>query len=546
MYNILIVDDEPIILSGIKSMIDWEANECHLIATARNGQDALLKIKDFKPDIVICDISMPLLNGIQLLEIANNKYPQSVFLMLTNHSDFEFVTSSLRMRAIDYLLKSQLDESSLKEALTRAKLECDARTKLSRVNFVDDYLKNNHLQVLENTFAQIIHKFLNSHTDDANTILQKNSIINFAIFNILIDYTTIPNMTHFTYEDETRLFISQKELTEKLIANFSKNYILISKDNSHTELFVLIWNLTPENYEDKINLFIRKLKIASSNITQAEISLIATDIFKDSSYLPDCRYQLFKLQDSYYLHAKEIMFFSDFSNNNFSKYDSSHSFSGQGIAEHLSQELRAKNITACASLFDKTINLIETVPHQLNQALWICNDIYTSVCDVIENFKLSQHLLSAFFSKDSELCKLNYILKRDQVIQWLTILKKLITELLSSMQTNKADILEKAKQYVQNNISKQIILQDVADYVSISPGYLSAMFKKYYNQSFFDYINQTKTEYACKEIQEGKLKIYEIAYSLGYENAYYFTKVFKKYTGCTPTEYQYKLKNDNR
>lgn len=309
MYNILIVDDEAIILSGIKSMIAWAEIDCTLVATARNGQDALSKIKEFTPDIVICDISMPLMNGLQLLEIAFNEYPDVVFLMLTNHSDFNFVTSSLRMRAIDYLLKSQLDEASLMDALTRAKLECEARTKITRVTLVDAYLKNNHKRLLENTFAQIIQKFLSSPSEDACSILKRNNIVDFAIVNIIIDYTTIPNMSNFTYEDETRLFNSQKELTEKLIENFSKNFILITKNNSHTELFALMWNLSKEEHLEKINLFFKKLKVASSNITQAQTSLIVTDIFADHTYLPDCRYQLFKIQDSYYTLGKEVMFF---------------------------------------------------------------------------------------------------------------------------------------------------------------------------------------------------------------------------------------------
>lgn len=197
-------------------------------------------------------------------------------------------------------------------------------------------------------------------------------------------------------------------------------------------------------------------------------------------------------------------------------------------------------------MLDKTILLVETVPHQLSQALWVCNDIYTLCSNVIDDFNLPNHLLSSFYSSDTGLYRLTYIINREQVINWLSTFKKMVIELLSSMQSNKTDSLEKAREYVQNNISKHIVLQDVANYVCISPSYLSAMFKKHYNQSLFDFINELKIELACTQMLEGNLKIYEIAYSLGYENAYYFTKVFKKYKGLTPTEYQYKLKKEKR
>lgn len=77
-------------------------------------------------------------------------------------------------------------------------------------------------------------------------------------------------------------------------------------------------------------------------------------------------------------------------------------------------------------------------------------------------------------------------------------------------------------------------------YVCLSPGYLSALFKKQYNQNFVDYINEEKCRRACALIQQGQLRIYEISYRLGFENAYYFTRVFKRHVGMTPTEYQKK------
>lgn len=107
------------------------------------------------------------------------------------------------------------------------------------------------------------------------------------------------------------------------------------------------------------------------------------------------------------------------------------------------------------------------------------------------------------------------------------------------------DVMEKAQNYIFKNIDKRILLQDVADHINISPNYLSALFKKQYNQNFVDYVNMEKMKRACELIQGNKYLIYEISYMLGFENAYYFTKVFKRHIGCTPTEYQWKCKNEH-
>ena len=90
-------------------------------------------------------------------------------------------------------------------------------------------------------------------------------------------------------------------------------------------------------------------------------------------------------------------------------------------------------------------------------------------------------------------------------------------------------------------MEEHIRLQEVADYAAISPAYLSSLFKKQSGQSFIDYVNQKKIEKAQQLIHEGNYRINEIAYQLSFENAYYFTKVFRKFIGTTPSNYQKKF-----
>lgn len=130
---------------------------------------------------------------------------------------------------------------------------------------------------------------------------------------------------------------------------------------------------------------------------------------------------------------------------------------------------------------------------------------------------------------------------RQQVLEWLELIK---TELSARMgqcdPMGRTALLEKARQYVLDNVDKRIMLQDVADHICISPGYLSALFKKQYDQTLVEFINEQKCRRASELIRQGQYRIYEISYMLGFENAYYFTRVFKRYLGMTPTEYQKK------
>ena len=137
MYRILIVDDETIILSGIKFLVDWEKYDCTIADTARNGQDALEKIRLCVPDIVLCDINMPVMGGIELLRTVDAEFPSVVFIMLTNLQEFDLAKDAIRYRAVDYLVKNQLDARMLVESLEKAKKEHDSRSRFVQADRLD-------------------------------------------------------------------------------------------------------------------------------------------------------------------------------------------------------------------------------------------------------------------------------------------------------------------------------------------------------------------------------------------------------------------------
>lgn len=113
MTSILIVDDEALIRRGLESMIPWERLDCFLVDQASNGEDGLEKIRMHHPDIVFTDIKMPKMNGLQMIEEAVRDPGHPVFIILSGYNDFELVRSAMRLGAIDYLMKLNLEENEL-------------------------------------------------------------------------------------------------------------------------------------------------------------------------------------------------------------------------------------------------------------------------------------------------------------------------------------------------------------------------------------------------------------------------------------------------
>ena len=109
MYRVMIVDDEPLILAGIASMIDWSAQNMEIICKASNGQQALEQMKEQRPDIVITDIKMQGMNGLELMRTAREQgYDGVAFILLTNLEEFQLAKEALRLGAVDYLVKMEI------------------------------------------------------------------------------------------------------------------------------------------------------------------------------------------------------------------------------------------------------------------------------------------------------------------------------------------------------------------------------------------------------------------------------------------------------
>lgn len=526
MYQVLLVDDEPLILSGIKFMIDWEKNDCCVADTARNGQQALEKMRTLHPDIVICDIAMPGMSGIDLLKQAADEFPDIVFIMLTNHPDFQLAQHSLRYRAVDYLLKSDLDATALEAGLAHAKTECDTRAKLNRVQLVDDYLENNRRRLLENAFLSLVQSQPGAANTKAADILDKNHVLNrYAAAYLPLDFSET-DWESSSPAERAKLFSWVQELCEGVAASSFPFHILLSA-NTPTQsqsLFLLSWQLVDDaDWRSRLATFAEKAASACSTIAKTGIAVLGTDCFAGPQDLEICRRQVFGLRDSYYYLGSGTMFYSERAPIAWG------TLALGGLGDRLAAEIKAKNAAACGALLDRAIERVRTVPHQQSQAMWLCGGIYSAVAPLFTQ-EIEDHRQS-----------IDRLMTRTQVLAWL---EKVKTALLSQLGQNdsagRAALLEKARQYVRDNVDKRIMLQDVADYVCLSPGYLSALFKKQYNQNFVDFINEEKCRRACELIRQGQHRIYEISYMLGFENAYYFTRVFKRHIGMTPTEFQKK------
>ncbi|UUZ86157.1 response regulator [Paenibacillus sp. P26] len=154
MYRVLLVDDEPFARMGLRATFDWEGNGFRLVGEASNGKNAAPWIERNEVDILITDIAMPVMDGLELIRTARERCPQMKFILLSCHSDFAYVREGMRMGASDYLLKPTLEPADLKEVLAKVVDQITEDRKINEL-YAKQELSGKRLE-LEKAFAKLL------------------------------------------------------------------------------------------------------------------------------------------------------------------------------------------------------------------------------------------------------------------------------------------------------------------------------------------------------------------------------------------------------
>lgn len=418
MIRVLLVDDEPLVLIGMRSMLDWAGLGYELAGTARNGGEALEKIQELHPDIVVSDIRMPVLDGLQLAARVHEQYGGlPVFIMLTSYEEFDYVRRSMGLGAVDYLIKMDLTAENLTEALGRARTAVEKERALR------------HLGPDENGSLEAYRER----------------------FFVQLYSGAFPN------ESQIRSQCRELGLTLDAAAYTAVIASIRNKD------------LAPEQ----------------QGALSAGITRMAADVLP--KYL---RCQVTGLD----LRHFNVLLMLDGS---------------PGWEDALVPVLKKAN---------------EILYKYFSTTLWWAVGAPTT----------SLHRLAD--SQKSAFSALPLLSEKDPIVFYRDEARTPLD--------HRACIVAEVQDYIRKNPSKKLSLNDVAAVFNFSPGYLSQLFSQNGETSFVEFVTETRIAAAKELMASTDLKIYEISEMMGFESAFYFSKVFKKIEGVSPRTYLRKLRGD--
>lgn len=518
MYRVLLVDDEPLVLAGIKMMIDWEANGCTLVGTARNGEQALSAIEASRPHIVIADISMPVMDGMELLRRAESEYPQTVFIILTNLQEFRLARDSLRYRAVDYLIKTQLEADTLEKSIATAKKEVENRRNLSEMEHGEAQQHSDNARRLKEDLERLL---TSSIEPEALRSLWADERLHapYRIIEILFHYPYERIAADGFAENAKQLSQWEREVAREIAGNCFASCVVTNLLPEQESIAIAAFGVEEADAAPQLETFRRKLNAASQKITGVSPSILASGVFSTPAGLSQCRTQLLALRTRYYHAGERFLVHQP------GETAACEGFVLPGFASRLRTELRGRNAHGAALLLEQAAAQAQHVPHDRPQGIWLCTEVYSAAHDILG-------------LDHPGYGSMRYLLSKADVLQYLASLQMEIAAILQPGASRQDEILREVEQYVLDHIDQRITLQDAASSACISPGYLSGIYKKHRGENFVDYINRTKMDRACELLRQGGHRISQVSLMLGFENAYYFTRVFKRYVGMTPSEYQ--------
>ena len=526
MIKLLIVDDEPLVQIGIRSMLDWNKLGIEIAGTAANGKQAYDLILEKQPEIVITDIKMPIIDGMQLMEQCQHLDPRPLFILLTSYEEFDLVRQAMSYQALDYLVKLELTEETLSAAITKALSIIEREKRLSSD-------KNTDLSLLQDNFYI---RLLLDLFDTKEQFYSQCSLLSIQLdaAGYAVSYHEMrnPNQTDavMTPSDIT-LYQSTYQMIKNLIVKYVSCQILFL-DTTHIAIIFFFSEEQRHNWKHVLAEAVAQTFSMLYNYYSIEIFSSVGSLVDDPMEISVSYSDARQIFPNAVKSKNKLVFMEDAAG-----LPKSHNVFNIAIfKDELQKAFNEYDPDVLTSVFNDIIELFHNDKRHYSQALSAASNVLHLTLSCLNN---GETQLNNIFSGTADGYNCLYEAESvSQILKWMENLRDGLCRYFSEHNKDyKTRTVSAVKKYINEHIEEKITLNQLSDIFNISPNYLSILFSKYNDLGFIDYVNHVKIEAAKQLLDEGNLKIYEISDKLGYESAFYFSRVFKKIEGISPREY---------
>ncbi|WP_409162603.1 response regulator [Paenibacillus sp. KR2-11] len=525
MLRVLIAEDEDMIRAKIKNNIDWKANGFGEIYEAQDGKEAWDLYIKYRPEIVITDIQMPEMNGIELTKHIKELSPECRVIIISGHAEFEYAIESIRLNVSDYVLKPFQSRNLLSKVL-KAKQEMEtSQNELQEREEMRRQLLENKKILREKFLRDLLSHCVVNEPDKQISFLGLYGLQSRPYHVIALQIDT--NLDGVPDED---LYITNLMLCqwlERVTEEVDSDYLVI---NYKLDQLVVAGYENIDVLASMLEEWIERAWSEKGCRLTAGIGSMCTSLQEMySSYHEACNAAALSK-----IHGKGIVYtFSDLN-----KERETYSKQLQMLVEHkLYEHMKYGLFKDIRNDVDEILSEIKkarlnpeasssVIHHMLLLAYKAVHDLGYSMENMMDQTELYRVNVSEY--EDFEALR-GHILDH---------FKQINEHIHRKHHDRNAALVLTLKQYIDEHYHEHITLTSLAKEFKISSSYLSLLFREQTSQNYIDYLTKVRIDKAKEMLRTSDLRNYEIAERIGYRDAHYFSVAFKKAVGINPTDYR--------
>ena len=535
LYSIILVDDEEEVRKSIIKQIDWESAGFQVVGDAENGEDALEKIEVLEPDVVLTDIRMPYMDGLTLAEKIRQRYPSTKVVIFSGYDDFEYAQKAIKLNVTEYILKPvNVEEltSILKRIKSNLDEEIEEKRNVSRLR--ENYRKSLPI-IREQFFNDMVHRRLADDMIESKLREYDIPITGARKWIIAaIDVEKSDDRSKKTlslHEEEELIPISVMQIVREKLKSYCRFSLFqstaeagmvviaaLDDDNTTTGLIDVLGDICKETkriLEVPVTIGIGHSVTGLSKIAGSYQSAVEALGYKAVVGSGITIY----INDMEPVGSGKL----EFDNSDESDFISAVKFGPDEKIEAVMVRISGKLESARV--------------HYRQQQVYVFG-VLNTVIQMIQQYDLNlEEILGGELEYLSVIDKLQ---KREEFGEWLLkTARKMNQAINQERDMTTRQVIQQARQYIMDNYQNpDLSVEMICRHLHMSPAYFSTMFKKETGQAYIAYLTEIRLNKAVELLNKTDDKTYVIASKVGYQEQNYFSYVFKKKFGVSPTKFR--------
>ncbi|MBQ7097124.1 MAG: helix-turn-helix domain-containing protein [Clostridia bacterium] len=531
MLKVLVVDDEPIMRNAYSTLIDWKENGFSLVGSVHNGKVALDFMRTSPVDIVITDLKMPVMSGLEFIRLASKEFPRTKFIVMSGFDEFHLVKEAYELGIKEYFLKIELDPASVLQTLfkLRDEIENEHTAESVKSGGYDDYINKTNEKTVSTEQVHSVHweKVLKNLIWGAYTGSTEKQLLEHEIRlqenNLGILVLSLPCY----YVVEEKMWEGEREtfkyailnVLEEICRKYNNLYVFCNLPSE----FVIVCDM-PEKSDTELRAFFKEARNALLECFELDADCGLSSCLGGYVELKNT-YREARLAAQYCFmagHGKFIAY------KDLPRIDV-HFDVAKGVKELKKLFVQPEPEKIRNGVFGLRVSPDSVGAAQVDKIKSLFYSYYIEMINFIEESGLQGEAtenVSAYEAiKDgADLNAMN---------EWFI---KSMFEIADALACSNG--MYKVINYIKVHYGEQLSLGKLAELLEVSEGHLSRTFQKKVGMSFTRYLLKVRMDMAVNLLQNENLKIYEVAMRVGYPNAEQFSRMFKKVMGESPKKFQ--------